>query len=184
VVLSSPSMELHFLLYFPILVLASPLHSHCTSSRADASETNTYDYIVTGSGPGGGTLATNLARAGHSVLLIEAGSDATTDIRTQIFSLNSYDNANVSWHFFVRRSDDEERAARYNLLVWRLASGEYWVGRDPTTEGHVGAEKLGVFYPRGSTLGGSAIVNAAATVLPSEGDWGVFDKGVGDRLWR
>jgi choline dehydrogenase len=182
VVLFSPSMKLHTLLLFPVLALASPLQSHCTPSRADANETKTYDYIFTGSGPGGGTLATNLARAGRSVLLVEAGSDATSDIRTQILSLNSNDNANVSWHFFVRHSDDEERAARYNLLVWRLRSAEYWVGRDPTTEGHVGAEKLGVFYPRGATLGGSAIINAAATFLPSESDWDVFDEGVGDGL--
>jgi choline dehydrogenase len=30
----------------------------------------------------------------------------------------------------------------------------------------------------------SAIINAAATLLPSESDWDVFDKGVGDGLWR
>jgi len=24
-----------------------------------------------------------------------------------------------------------------------------WVGKDPSVEGHVGAERLGVFYPRG-----------------------------------
>lgn len=24
-----------------------------------------------------------------------------------------------------------------------------WVGKDPSLEGHVGAERLGVFYPRG-----------------------------------
>lgn len=35
----------------------------------------TYDYIVVGSGPGGGTLAANLAKAGESVLLLEAGDD-------------------------------------------------------------------------------------------------------------
>ncbi|RBQ71059.1 hypothetical protein FVER14953_20734 [Fusarium verticillioides] len=34
-----------------------------------------YEYIIIGSGPGGGTLAANLARAGHSVFLIEAGGN-------------------------------------------------------------------------------------------------------------
>jgi choline dehydrogenase len=146
----------HFLL--PALALASPLHPYCTAHHAQANETNTYDYIVTGSGPGGGTIATNLARAGHSVLLIEAGTNAVSDIRTQILTLNSYDNSNVSWHFFVKHSDDEERTNRYNLLVWKLQSGEYWVGRDPSVEGHVGAEKLGIFYPRGATLGGRQVL--------------------------
>jgi choline dehydrogenase len=116
-------MKLHYL-FLPAFALASPLHPDCTSHHNQANEINTYDYIVTGSGPGGGTIATNLARVGHSVLLIEAGSDATSDIRTQILSLNSYDNANVSWHFFVRHSDDEVREGRYKLLVWRLTDGQ------------------------------------------------------------
>jgi len=118
------------------------------------------------------------------VLLIEAGSDATSDIRTQILSLNSFSNEGVTWHFFVRHSDDEERTKRYNLMVWRLSSGEYWVGRDPTVDGHGNATRLGIFYPRGATLGGSAIVNAAATFLPSDSDWDYFDKGVGDGIWK
>ncbi|KAG5749121.1 hypothetical protein H9Q69_009293 [Fusarium xylarioides] len=37
--------------------------------------TDQYEYIIIGSGPGGGTLAANLARAGHSVFLIEAGGN-------------------------------------------------------------------------------------------------------------
>jgi choline dehydrogenase len=36
-------------------------------------DNKTYEYIVVGSGPGGGPIASNLARAGHSVLLLEAG---------------------------------------------------------------------------------------------------------------
>jgi len=37
-------------------------------------DNKTFEYIVVGSGPGGGPIASNLARAGHSVLLLEAGS--------------------------------------------------------------------------------------------------------------
>ncbi|CAO2648887.1 Nn.00g098360.m01.CDS01 [Neocucurbitaria sp. VM-36] len=175
-------MKLHHLL-LPSIALASPLHSRCASPQDLANSTNTYDYIVTGSGPGGGTIATNLARAGYSVLLVEAGDNEIADIRTQVLALNNFSNPGVAWHFFVRHSDDEERTKRYNLLVWRLTNEEYWIGRDPTVEGHQGATRLGVFYPRGATLGGSAITNAAATFLPSDSDWNYFDKGVGDGIW-
>jgi choline dehydrogenase len=113
---------LHLLL--PTLTLAFPSKLSCSSPKATSNSSDIYDYIVTGSGPGGGTIATNLARAGHSVLLIEAGSDATFDIRTQILALNDFGNPNAAWHFFVRHGDDEERLKRYNLLVWRLANGE------------------------------------------------------------
>ena len=35
----------------------------------------TYEYVVIGSGAGGGTLAARLAEYGHTVLLLEAGGD-------------------------------------------------------------------------------------------------------------
>ena len=49
-------------------------------------ESAEYDYVVVGSGPGGGPLAANLARAGHKTLLIEAGDDESADPDTNVAS--------------------------------------------------------------------------------------------------
>ncbi|CAI6334249.1 unnamed protein product [Periconia digitata] len=146
-------------------------------------ESNTYDYIVTGSGPGGGTIATNLAKAGHSVLLIEAGSDQSDLLATQIMSFVGRGGSAVTWGFFVKHTDDIERTKRYNLLVWRLTTGGYWVGRYPGPPQDPNAEMMGVYYPRGATLGGSAITNAGAFFLPADSDWKIFNKGSQEEIW-
>lgn len=52
------------------LSLAAP-----TASLTTAVELPDYDYVVIGSGAGGGPLAARLALAGHKTLLIEAGDD-------------------------------------------------------------------------------------------------------------
>ena len=39
-------------------------------------------------------------------------------------------------------------------------------------------------YPRGATLGGSAIVNAMASVLPNDSDWDKIAEVSGDSSWK
>jgi choline dehydrogenase len=38
-----------------------------------------FDYVIVGSGAGGGPLAANLAKAGFKVLLMEAGADPCSE---------------------------------------------------------------------------------------------------------
>ena len=58
----------------PLITFAYLAFLMSTPVLAFASIDNaTFEYIVVGSGPGGGPIASNLARAGHSVLLLEAG---------------------------------------------------------------------------------------------------------------
>jgi choline dehydrogenase len=66
---------------------------------ATSIDNKTYEYIVVGSGPGGGPLASNLARAGHSVLLLEAGDDQTENVNVSNwlnFNIAGNDPATVS----------------------------------------------------------------------------------------
>ncbi|KAK1623305.1 GMC oxidoreductase [Colletotrichum phormii] len=123
-------------------------------TTAQPAQNGTYAYIIIGSGPGGGPLACNLARAGHPTLLLEAGDDER-DIRSVIANGGYFITPTNSWSFFVRHHPDEEVELRNNHLTWRLPSqngaciGPYWVGN--AARAPEGAELLGVWYPRGAT---------------------------------
>ncbi|KAK1537357.1 uncharacterized protein CCOS01_02677 [Colletotrichum costaricense] len=140
-----------------------------------------YDYVVVGSGPGGGTLAASLAREGHSVFLIEAGGNMGDDPLQQIPGLadvNSEDPA-MSWQFFVSHYQNETQARRDRYFTYRLSNGTLWYGIDAPED----ATPLGIYYPRGATVGGSAIANAMNVVLPPDSDWNHFAEVTGDESW-
>ncbi|KAF2004363.1 GMC oxidoreductase [Amniculicola lignicola CBS 123094] len=150
-------------------------------SPAPAISNKTYEYIVIGSGPGGGPLAANLARAGHTVLLVEAGDDQTENVNvSQWLNFNSAGNDPATrWDFFVKHSDDEEREARYLHRTWRKKGGEFYVGTEPPA----GAKPLGIYYPRAGTLGGCAMHNGCLTMNPNDADWDSIASLTGDPSW-
>lgn len=140
-----------------------------------APPTDEYDYVVVGSGPGGGVVASNLAKAGYTVVLIEAG-DESPDPGVLIRSPDIY------WNFYVKHyPDGDPRNEEYSHLTWLTPEGKYWVGRSGAPDG---SELLGVYYPRGATLGGSTMVNAMATWMPSDSDWQYHVDVTGDESWR
>ena len=74
------------------------------TSTAQNSTDAEYDYVVVGSGPGGGPLAANLAKAGASVLLLEAGDDQGANLNEAVagwFFLANNDPV-MRWDFFVK----------------------------------------------------------------------------------
>ncbi|MBS1822038.1 MAG: GMC family oxidoreductase N-terminal domain-containing protein [Acidobacteria bacterium] len=140
------------------------------------------EFIVVGSGAGGGTVAARLAESGHSVLLLEAGGDPR-DVQNDISSPssglpNDYDvpafnayaseNTGMAWNFFVRHyaSDDRQK-------------------RDPNyVETHNGKRVDGVLYPRSAALGGCTAHNAMIFVYPHNSDWDEIAELTGDSSWK
>src|SRR5450432_3755862 len=130
----------------------------------------TYDYIIVGSGAGGGPLAANLARRNFKVLLLEAGGDPCSEddlgrymYEVPIFNGLSTEYKECAWDYFVRHYTDGGKQARDSKYV---------------------AEKDGVWYPRAGTLGGCTSHNAMITVIPQDSDWDNIARITGDDSWR
>ncbi|KAK2037928.1 GMC oxidoreductase [Colletotrichum somersetense] len=166
----------------------------CTAATASAAPSQThaarqytniipsYDYVIVGSGPGGGPLAARLAIAGKKVLLIEAGDDQGPSIPYQVpaLSLQSTEYDPMKWNYFVQHLSDPEEQKKDSKMTYRLPSGELYVGLNPPT----GAEPLGILYPRAGTLGGCGSHNALITVYPHMSDWDGIAILTGDISWR
>ncbi|KAK4159897.1 putative GMC oxidoreductase [Cladorrhinum sp. PSN259] len=145
---------------------------------------NVYDYIVVGSGPGGGPIASNLAKAGHSVLLVEAGDDQSNNAASEVAALFflPYTDPTMRWDFWSKNYANDTRNLQHNHLVYRRTDGSFFVGK--AADAPAGSTRLGIHYPRGGTLGGSSAVNAMSAVYPSESDWSNVVSLTGDTSWN
>lgn len=128
------------------------------------------DFIVVGSGAGGGPLAANLAKAGFQVILLEAGGDPCSEDETgrlmyevPIFHGLSTEYPACAWNYFVQHYSDLRKQQKDSKFV---------------------AAENGVWYPRAGTLGGCTAHNAMITVLPQASDWDGIADLTGDDSWR
>ena len=131
-----------------------------------AAQPQSFDFIVVGSGAGGGVLASRLARndKGLRVLLIDAGSDPRTYNHYQVpaFHALATEDPGLRWDYFVEHFSDPDLAAK---------DEKYAPGK-------------GIFYPRASAVGGCTAHHAMITVYPDPSDWDDIATMTADDSWR
>jgi choline dehydrogenase-like flavoprotein len=147
------------------------------SPAPSASQPALHDFVVVGSGAGGGTVAARLVESGFRVLLLEAGLDPLApssgnarpeDYQVPAFHPFATENPSMRWDFWVRHyaNDAQQRRDPKYFETWDDARVD------------------GVWYPRAAALGGCTAHNAMIFVAPHDADWNEIADLTGDASWR
>ena len=154
------------------------------SDPSDPQATAEFDYIIIGSGAGGGPLAARLALSGKRVLVLEAGENGAdlepTDGAREVsevpaFHAVSTEHPELSWRFFVKHYGAANPPCGLDPKLYpSKEKGEE--EKDPT--------RHGIFYPRAAALGGCTIHNAMITIAGPDSDWDDLADFLRDDSWR
>ena len=175
------------------------LEQRLAENYASDKDRSAFDYIIVGSGAGGGPLAARLTYAGKKVLVIEAGPDpaktrsvaypeAEVGEVTQVpgYYGAASEDAEMSWMFSVRHYKDTERQkldAKYNQRP--IDPNDPSQPLDPKyLDVHSAKDKRGIFYPRSSGIGGCTAHHAMITIAPNDKEWDYIAELTGDNSWR
>lgn len=167
-------------------------------SKARDPHTTPFDYVIVGSGAGGGPLAARLASSGRHVLLIEAGNDPAVaqpsaqaqpmtrgapDLAQQqmrqvyavpAFHARATEDPDMSWEFSVRH---------YTNTARQKDDSKYNETMDPSAT-TPGQQQGGIFYPRAAAIGGCTSHHAMIIIRPNDADWDHIAEYTGDDSWR
>ncbi len=141
------------------------------------------EYLVVGSGAGGGTVAARLAEEGRDVILLEAGGDPRSlegdgPVQPGVDRL-PHDYDVPAWHAFA----SENRAMAWNFFVRHYRDDAVQRRDTKFVEQHEGARVDGIYYPRAGTLGGCTAHNAMIFVYPHNADWDHIAALTQDATW-
>lgn len=164
-----------------IMLFKQLFSAAAVTSLAAAVNLTGYEYVVVGSGAGGGPLAARLALAGHKTLLIEAGDDQGANINYTVPAYNARvsEDPALAWNFYVHHYADDERQARDFKTSYETPDGGEYTGLSPPA----GSKLKGTLYPRVGSLGGCTAHNALIAVYPHQSDFSYVANITGDDSW-
>ena len=124
-----------------------------------------FDYVVVGSGAGGGPLSVRLAEQGFKVLVLEAGGDHPENLYSQVpaFNAAATENLDLTWNFYVNHYTNPELQKQ-----------------DPKYL----EDQKGILYPRSGAFGGCPVHNTLITIAALTSDWDEIAEVTGDDSWR